>query len=236
MMPRCWLPLLLPALAAAGGALRAGGGAGGPRWRVALEPAVQLLQRDHHEADPQESQAAILQMIAEEQDQLLARIAAVAAGVNTTRARVERAVVSAQQSLDALTGLQREVADANSTAGANFLNSRVVNQTVPEAVRLLAFEEDGIKTIRELLRKANASLEEARGIQKLREQVDQSAVELSTVQPDIDNLVKRVVQLESRLADGDIQEVISNEVAYQVTGVMEDLGRSWRAVPDPWVE
>lgn len=201
--------------------------------------ALDSVLQQANPADSPESQAAILRMIAEEQDQLLTRIDAVEANLNATRARVNRTLVSVKKGLKALMGLQREIGDANTTALLNSQNSGVISQSLPEFIRRVTLEEGGIKNVTSLLGQVNASLQKAHGVGMLRQQVDCLEQNLSRVQPDLDKLYHKVVKLETRLATGNansVHRVVDNAVATQVTGVMEDLGRGWRAVPDPWVK
>uniref|UniRef100_A0A7S2BE76 Uncharacterized protein n=1 Tax=Alexandrium andersonii TaxID=327968 RepID=A0A7S2BE76_9DINO len=231
-MVQRWAVLPLLHLLAASGTLRASSSdEEGSRRLTRLKSTVP----EARPADSQESQAAIMRIITEEQDRLVARITAVATSVNETAVRVNQTLESVNKSLNALMGLQREITSVNTTAKLNSQVLRTVDNNLPDFTSKARLEKDGIENALALLAQVNASLQKARDVGRLRQQVDALTVNLSRVQPDMDSLINRVVKMETKLMAGNAHGVVGGAVSAMITGAMEDLGRSWRSVPDPWV-
>jgi len=182
-----------------------------------------------------EAQAAILEMIGTEQQNVMDRIEALKHDVEKVNKRVERATLAAQESMAALMGLRREVLTVNNTAEKNYQMAKTSRESLEEINETLTKQALGYIKLENYMKEANASLDRVRSTATVKGQLDDAYTALRAVEPQLEDLQSSTNILEARAGGGRIEKVIRRSVRKEFMDLMEDVGRGWSSVPRPWI-
>lgn len=180
-------------------------------------------------------QAMVLRTVAAEQEHLIKRLDSLEKDVNATKNRSQRALRAAQESLNALMGLQREVMEANSTAQKNFEKVQALklsHQYLTQSAEYVTKHDKNLGNTAELVKK---SLEKGKAMIGLKKVVADNRVAFEKVQPDLRKISRRLRQLQRRLFRGNFDAMLSDSISKALTSSLQDLGRSYSMIPRPWI-